>query len=164
MAPKSVTVRRHDHLVSVLFGDLLMQPFLQQYIFNVFGSCTSKRLAASVTFLCLISGLTWPVCLALNAHFLVAFAGLYRELPDGMLTVNVLQTFRRPFSNCQNQKTQMRDHFLYKRTANLFESNIYSTCNMLCIVLYKGSTMGKLRTKMDKSGESFSLELFEYSE
>ena len=38
MAPKSVTFRRHDHLVSVRFGDLLM-PFLQHYIFNVFVSC-----------------------------------------------------------------------------------------------------------------------------
>ena len=36
MAPKSVIFRRHDHLVSVLFG----QPFLQHYIFNVFVSCT----------------------------------------------------------------------------------------------------------------------------
>ena len=39
MAPKSVTFRRHDHLVSVLFGDFA-QPFLQHYIFNVFVSCT----------------------------------------------------------------------------------------------------------------------------
>ena len=27
MAPKSVTFRRHDHLVSVLFGDLLSQSY-----------------------------------------------------------------------------------------------------------------------------------------
>ena len=38
MAPKSVTFRRHDHLVSVLFLRFA-QPFLQHYIFNVFGSC-----------------------------------------------------------------------------------------------------------------------------
>ena len=35
MAPKSVTSRRHDHRVSVLFGDLLSHAFLQHYIFNV---------------------------------------------------------------------------------------------------------------------------------
>ena len=34
MVPKSVTSRHHDHLVSVLFGDLL-----QYYIFNVFVYC-----------------------------------------------------------------------------------------------------------------------------
>ena len=27
MAPKSVTFRRHDHLVPVLFGDLLSHPY-----------------------------------------------------------------------------------------------------------------------------------------
>ena len=27
MAPKSVTIRRHDHLVSVLFGDLLSHSY-----------------------------------------------------------------------------------------------------------------------------------------
>ena len=27
MAPKSVAFRRHDHLVSVLFGDLLSHPY-----------------------------------------------------------------------------------------------------------------------------------------
>ena len=36
MEPKSVTFRRHDQLVSVLFGYL----FLQHYIFNVFISST----------------------------------------------------------------------------------------------------------------------------
>ena len=35
MAPKSVTFRRHDHLVSVLFGDLLSHAFLQHY-FSMF--------------------------------------------------------------------------------------------------------------------------------
>ena len=28
MAPKSVTFRRHDHLVSVLFGDLLSHSYI----------------------------------------------------------------------------------------------------------------------------------------
>ena len=28
MAPKSVTLRRHDHLVSVLFGDLLSHSYI----------------------------------------------------------------------------------------------------------------------------------------
>ena len=45
MAPKSVTFRRHDHLVSVLFA----QPFLQHYIFNVFGSCKEKFARASTS-------------------------------------------------------------------------------------------------------------------
>ena len=37
MAPKSVTFRQHDHLVSVLFGDLLSHSY--NYIFNIFVSC-----------------------------------------------------------------------------------------------------------------------------
>ena len=43
MAPKSVllTFRRHDHLVSVLFGDLLSHSYYNiVYIFSVFVSCT----------------------------------------------------------------------------------------------------------------------------
>ena len=35
MAPKSVTFRRHDHLVSVLFGDLLSHSYNITF-FNVF--------------------------------------------------------------------------------------------------------------------------------
>ena len=42
MAPKSVTFRRHDHLVSVLFGDLLTAIPIQHYTFNVFVSCMLK--------------------------------------------------------------------------------------------------------------------------
>ena len=38
MAPKSVTFRRHDHLGVCAFWRFA-QPFLQHYIFNVFGSC-----------------------------------------------------------------------------------------------------------------------------
>ena len=34
MAPKSVTFRRHDHLVSVLFGDLLSHSY--NIIFSMF--------------------------------------------------------------------------------------------------------------------------------
>ena len=54
MAPKSVTFRRHDHLVSVRFA----QPFLQHYIFNVFGSCTILLLIASSSYKCSKSYLT----------------------------------------------------------------------------------------------------------
>ena len=39
MAPKSVTFRRHDHLVYVCAFWRFAQPFLQHYIFNVFVSC-----------------------------------------------------------------------------------------------------------------------------
>ena len=49
MAPKSVTFRRHDHLVSVLFGDLLSH----SYIFNVFVSCNcmiSLAIPTNITF------------------------------------------------------------------------------------------------------------------
>ena len=38
MAPKSVTFQRHDHLVSVLFGDLLSHSYNITF-FNVFVSC-----------------------------------------------------------------------------------------------------------------------------
>ena len=51
MAPKSVTFRRHDHLVSVLFGDLLshsynitfsMFLYLVNYSVNIF--CPTAKL------------------------------------------------------------------------------------------------------------------------
>ena len=38
MAPKSVTFQRHDHLVSVLFGDLLSHSYNITF-YNVFVSC-----------------------------------------------------------------------------------------------------------------------------
>ena len=40
MAPKSVTFRRHDHLVSVLFGDLLSHSYnitLSMFLDLVYG-------------------------------------------------------------------------------------------------------------------------------
>ena len=46
MAPKSVTFRRHDHLVSVLFGDLLSHSY--NITFSMFfGSCEYLVLIAN---------------------------------------------------------------------------------------------------------------------
>ena len=59
MAPKSVTFRRHDHLVSVLFGDLLSHSYnntfsMFLYLVTVDFTCHSyqhKILECSFTFL-----------------------------------------------------------------------------------------------------------------
>ena len=67
MAPKSVTFRRHDHLVSVLFGDLLSHSYnitfsmflylvtvvfadfaCHSYQHNIFGSCSFTFLVVAL--------------------------------------------------------------------------------------------------------------------
>ena len=47
MAPKSVTFRRHDHLVSVLFGDLLSHSY--NITFSIFLYLVQLLLAYIVT-------------------------------------------------------------------------------------------------------------------
>ena len=55
MAPKSVTLRRHDHLVSVLFGDLLSHSYnitFSMFLYLVFiisdATMIKKMLAKNV--------------------------------------------------------------------------------------------------------------------
>ena len=47
MAPKSVTFRRHDHLVSVVFGDLLSHSY--NITFSMFLDLVLVGLAAKTT-------------------------------------------------------------------------------------------------------------------
>ena len=50
MAPKSVTFRRHDHLVSVLFGDLLSHSYnitFSMFLYLVVKKCEQKFTPAS---------------------------------------------------------------------------------------------------------------------
>ena len=62
MAPKSVTFRRHDHLVSVLWR--FAQPFLH-YIFNVlYLVCVvfqGADIVTNITFLYLVHLLFWSL-------------------------------------------------------------------------------------------------------
>ena len=46
MAPKSVTFRRHDHLVSVLFGDLLSHSYI--ITFSMFLDLVKVGLGAEI--------------------------------------------------------------------------------------------------------------------
>ena len=51
MAPKSVTFRRHDHLVSVLFGDLLSHSYnitFSMFLYLVY-LCNDYKKASQVT-------------------------------------------------------------------------------------------------------------------
>ena len=72
MAPKSVTFRRHDHLVSVLFGDLL------SHSYNITFSM----------FLDLVPNLTLTLTLTLRLHLKVNVIGTYHgELNQNIDTV-----------------------------------------------------------------------------
>ena len=48
MAPKSVTFRRHDHLVSVLFGDLLSHSY--NITFSMFLDLVERQFTGHKTF------------------------------------------------------------------------------------------------------------------
>ena len=64
MAPKSVTFRRHDHLVSVLFGDLLSHSY-------------------NITFSMFLDLVQYSVVV----HFFWAIAVMDLELAKGMIQV-----------------------------------------------------------------------------
>ena len=79
MAPKSVTFRRHDHLVSVLFGDLLshsynitfsMFLYLVPYRFLHIHSLTSCRVFTIVSTANALASsiLTFPLCGGTEEH------------------------------------------------------------------------------------------------
>ena len=70
MAPKSVTFRRHDHLVSVLFGDLLSHSYItfSMFLYLVTDSvvfadfvCHSYQHNILVMFLYLVHLLFWSL-------------------------------------------------------------------------------------------------------
>ena len=57
MAPKSVTFQRHDHLVSVLFGDLLSHSYniaFSMFLYLVYGIAVGSNLT-SVPLQCTVS-------------------------------------------------------------------------------------------------------------
>ena len=79
MAPKSVTFRRHDHLVSVLFGHLLshsynitfsMFMYLVTVVFTDF-TCQSYQHNILEMFLCLVHLLFLVIALATTVSALV---------------------------------------------------------------------------------------------
>ena len=79
MAPKSVTFRRHDHLVSVLFGDLLSHSY--NITFSMFSYLVTVVLLIS---LAIPTNITfWKCFCILFIYFLVvALATTVSELVD----------------------------------------------------------------------------------
>ena len=52
MAPKSVTFRRHDHLVSVLFGDLLSHSY--NITFSMFLDLVIMKICTKILYVLLL--------------------------------------------------------------------------------------------------------------